>query len=1400
VEANSSRWNEITPSPHPHERAALEHVRELLPDRHPYQAWSNFTFLSDQGRVREVDLLVAGPTGLYLVEIKNFRGRLTNHNATWVLQGDHSRRSFDNPLPLADQKAKELKGLLTRAAAKDRGVRAPFLRAVIFLAEPGMTCELDAEHRHGLYGPQGGRQLDQIGDDLLLAPITRTPPQPEFLRALPRLLERVGIHRTRRSITVGPWQIDPRPYDQGPTWQDHHATREDVDAAYRRIRIYLYERESDPDTRESIRRAAQREFSVGQGVQHPGLLVPRELLDHEMGPALIIEQEHDALRLDYYLAQHGGSLDLPARLGMVRQLAEAVHYAHARRLVHRVLAPRAVMVERGDSGWNDPRLRVGEWQAAARGLSSSTTRHRVAPTTNAGQHVEAAAAAYLAPEFTAEADGTVSIDVFGLGATGYLILTGRSPAEGRAQLMDRLATDGGLHPSAVSDTVPPDVDALIALATAPVVNDRYADVEQFLEHLDGADRQPVDDAANPTEADPWDATEGTELPDGSVVLRVLGTGATARAFHVRRDGLDSVLKVGRNAQAEQRLDDEATALEGLRHEHLVILKRGVFPLGPRHAIEIDYAGQRTLAQILRQDGALLPDQLQRFGDQLLDVLDYLQRRDIFHRDIKPDNLAVRSHPKRGAALVLFDFSLAGAPGTDVLAGTRGYRDPLLGTDRRPTYDAAAERYAAAVTLHEMASLELPVWGDDGTDARFVQQVTLSAELFDAGLREPLTEFFQRALHRDAEQRYDSMGSMREAWQRVFTTIDEERPATTSYSDSEDLAEQRDEIAERAGADTALAASGLSMRAVAVAERLGASTVGDLVEIPTRALWRARGLPRTTRTELVARASQWRRAVANAGPTSADSQPTGVDAGLLTLDKLAARLMPEPSRRDATRPELIRQMLGLPDAQGALPPARWPTRAEVATASGLTGARVAQVMGAQRKQWAKDPSLRVVRDELVAALEGLSRVAAAAELVDQLLMARGCAREEDPERRRAYGYAIVRAVVEADAVADVVDVEPRFATRRHDGRMLVALQVGEDEALDTPGDGLLLDFASSLADEAARLAIQDPLPTPVAVVRALRGVAERAELVYSERRLVQLAAAATGTVLANARLELYPRDLDPVRALRLAQAGTGIPRDGVEPEWFDTRVRARFPGLASLPGGRELARLLRESGAELRWDGARFAPERQPTGYTSLGTSTSAGAAASAGGTAAADVSSRLARVAEHGGMRVITMRRSRWAQGRARLADALDVPVRDAGSEFVAALRAVATERKIPDFAVVLRADAAEPGSRDHTNLQRVVAAVFERLEQDWSRPGVLALEGLTPLGRYAGGPPLLERLADRARRAGRDGGPSALVLLCPAEDERQPPRIGNHAVGLVTPEEWIVGTSAWLSGEAVPA
>jgi hypothetical protein len=76
----------------------------------------------------------------------------------------------------------------------------------------------------------------------------------------------------------------------------------------------------------------------------------------------------------------------------------------------------------------------------------------------------------------------------------------------------------------------------------------------------------------------------------------------------------------------------------------------------------------------------------------------------------------------------------------------------------------------------------------------------------------------------------------------------------------------------------------------------------------------------------------------------------------------------------------------------------------------------------------------------------------------------------------------------------------------------------------------------------------------------------------------------------------------------------------------------------------------------------------------------------------------------------------------------------------------------------------------------------------------------LTPFGRYPAATVLLERLTARARYGpGTEGltGPDALVLLSPAGDETQPPRIGEYTIRINTPEEWVIARSTWLPERA---
>jgi hypothetical protein len=138
------RWTVVSPSAYEWEREALEFLREHLPDCDPWRAWSNFEFVDDDGRVNEVDLLVLGPPGLLLVEIKSRPGTIDGDAHSWVWMTDGRPHTVDNPLLLANRKAKRLASLLKRQDAFGRGAnRVPWVTEVIFLSKVMQAPRID---------------------------------------------------------------------------------------------------------------------------------------------------------------------------------------------------------------------------------------------------------------------------------------------------------------------------------------------------------------------------------------------------------------------------------------------------------------------------------------------------------------------------------------------------------------------------------------------------------------------------------------------------------------------------------------------------------------------------------------------------------------------------------------------------------------------------------------------------------------------------------------------------------------------------------------------------------------------------------------------------------------------------------------------------------------------------------------------------------------------------------------------------------------------------------------------------------------------------------------------------------------------------------------------------------
>lgn len=187
-----------------------------------------------------------------------------------------------------------------------------------------------------------------------------------------------------------------------------------------------------------------------------------------------------------------------------------------------------------------------------------------------------------------------------------------------------------------------------------------------------------------------------------------------------------------------------------------------------------------------------------------------------------------------------------APADRFRAGTMPYLDPFLSPRRPPRWDLGAERFAAAMTLYEMATGTLPKWGDGKSDPAVLDcEVTVDTELFEASLREPLTKFFGKALRRDFRARFDNAEEMVHGWRRVFEQVD--RPTiTTDHMGEADV----DSAIASATLETPLVTLGLSTRAINALERVSALDVQALLRLPVTQISHMRGVGHKTRREVL----------------------------------------------------------------------------------------------------------------------------------------------------------------------------------------------------------------------------------------------------------------------------------------------------------------------------------------------------------------------------------------------------------------------------------------------------------------------------------------------------------------------------------------------------------------------
>ena len=251
---------------------------------------------------------------------------------------------------------------------------------------------------------------------------------------------------------------------------------------------------------------------------------------------------------------------------------------------------------------------------------------------------------------------------------------------------------------------------------------------------------------------------------------LLGSGGMAEVYLGRDTRLDrdvaiKLLRDELNSDPSfiTRFRREATSAASLNHHNIV----AVYDTGEDDGIPyivMEYVEGRTLRDVLRAEGPMLPRRALEVCADVCAALAFSHAAGIIHRDIKPANVMLTPN----GVIKVMDFGIARAMSTTVtmtqtaaVIGTAQYLSPEQA--RGEHVDARSDLYSAGCLLYELVAGRAPFVGDSPVAVAYqhVREQPVAPSQLNRDIAPAVDAVVLKAMAKNPGNRYQNADEMRE---------------------------------------------------------------------------------------------------------------------------------------------------------------------------------------------------------------------------------------------------------------------------------------------------------------------------------------------------------------------------------------------------------------------------------------------------------------------------------------------------------------------------------------------------------------------------------------------------------------------------------------------------------------